>query len=88
MTVFLFDALQGHSSPREPCVDSGDAIRKPSLSMHALYHAIRKATNLGECRALLGHYGRNISGTDRRLTCAVEGRVGPPRLVLATPALA
>lgn len=37
-------------------------------------------TNVGECRALLGHDGRNISVTDRRPACAVGGRVSPPRV--------
>lgn len=58
-------------------------IKQP-FSVHALRLAICTKTNLGECHALLGHYGCSTIATDRRPTCAVGGRVTSPHVVLAT----
>lgn len=46
--------------------------------------AICTARTVGECCALLGHYGRNVSVTDCRPTRGVGGRVRPPLDVLTT----
>lgn len=66
------------------CSTSSGAVRGPSSSMHAVHVANCTITNLDECRALLGHDGRNISVADRCPMCAVGGHVSPSRTVLAT----
>lgn len=48
----------GRCESGRSCGNSGFAIRGPSSSVPALRFAICKAANLGECRVLLGHYGR------------------------------